>query len=100
MFIEIRENRYAPPPPPKKQNKLEAAVSPILTSFTCVLTLAVAILMSLKLNPNDLGKTYDVAEIPALMQAEVVRIKNDPHMPPQAKRMALGALAAHGVRIQ
>jgi hypothetical protein len=98
MFIEIRDNRYSPPPP-KKQNKLEAAVNPVLTSLACAATLGVVVLMSQQLNPTDVGKTYQAAQIPTMMQAEVVRIQNDPHMPPQAKRMALGALAAHGVRV-
>ncbi len=98
MFIEIRDNRYSPPPPPK-QSKMEAAVNPIMTSFACVVTLGAAILISLQLNPTDVGKTYQAAEIPAMMQAEVARIQKDPNMPPQAKRMALGALAAHGVSV-
>lgn len=98
MFIEIRENRLTPPPP-KKEHKLEAAVNPLITSIACAFTLGAAILMSQQFNPTDAGHTYAAAQIPAMMQKEVARIQNDPHMPLQAKRMALGALAAHGVPI-
>lgn len=98
MFIEIRENRLTPPPP-KKEHKLEVAVNPLVTSVACAFTLGAAILMSQQLNPTDVGRTYDAAQIPAMMQKEVTRIQNDPHMPPQAKRMALSALAAHGVSV-
>ena len=98
MFIEIRENRLTPPPP-KKENKLEAAVNPLITSVACAFTLGAAILMSQQLNPTDAGHTYQAAQIPAMMQQEVARIQRDPHMPLQAKRMALGTLAAHGVPV-
>ena len=71
----------------------------IVLKIIGALTLGVVILMAQKQAPADLGKTYEAEEIPVMLQTEVVRIQEDPYMPRQAKRMALGALAAHGVRV-
>ena len=48
--------------------------------------------ISLVITDPDQGKLVTLAEMSVRKAQQIEYIKNNPHMPPQAKRMALGAL--------
>ncbi len=61
--------------------------------------ISLCVLSLLTQSPKDMGKTYRGEQIPALMQAEIIRILNDPNMPPRAKQVALYTLMIHKVPV-
>jgi hypothetical protein len=62
----------------------------------CLISVGLSGYFAIVVSNPDKGQTYTLAEMKQLMANEVERIKNDPYMPPQAKAMALRAIATGG----
>jgi len=76
----------------KPDKQKEPGIPAVIATLACVLSVGMSGYISLVLTDPDQGKLVSMAEMSVRMTREVERIKNDPHMPPQAKRMALGAI--------
>jgi hypothetical protein len=70
----------------------EQPVQAPLAIFACLVSVSVSGFLGIYVTNPDQGKLVTLAEMPIRMQHEIERIQNDPHMPPQAKAIALGFL--------
>jgi hypothetical protein len=61
-----------------------------LAICACFASIALPGWLSLQLARTDDGQVVTVAQVQERMAAERLRIANDPHIPPQAKAIALG----------
>jgi hypothetical protein len=62
----------------------------------CLISIGCSGYFAMVLSNPDQGRTLTLEQMKDLMASEVDRIKNDPHMPPQAKAIALRAIQSHG----
>ena len=78
--------------PPKKTLK-DVQINPVIASVLCIVFVLGSGVISLIVNDPDQGQLVTAAEMERRIEAEVVRIQKDQHMPPQAKNAALSALS-------
>lgn len=64
--------------------------------IACLMSVGFSGYFAIVVSNPDQGRTYTLDEMKQLMANEVKRIENDPHMPAQAKKMALRAIATGG----
>lgn len=81
----------------KPETKTEKPVSGVVALLVCILTIGASGYFSLQLTDPDRGKTVTPAEMRLRQAKEAERIANDPHMPPQAKAIALRMLQQHPI---
>ena len=94
MFYQIERTSNAPTNNHRDNKKdkdkdKDKAVPGVVAVLACVLSIGLSGYISLVVTDPDQGKTITLAESNQLMLKDMERIKNSPHMPPQAKKMAL-----------
>jgi hypothetical protein len=93
MFYQIAPASGVPPQENKDGKKEnEKAINGIVAVLACILSVGLSGYVSLVITDPDQGKLVTMQEMSQRQEREIERIKNSPHMPPQAKRMALAAL--------
>jgi hypothetical protein len=80
----------------KKRKWQAIEVNSGLGVLACLISLGCSGYFAIVLSNPDQGRTFTLAQMKVLMANEVERIKNDPYMPPQAKAIALRAIANRG----
>lgn len=68
------------------------------TVAACILTTCLFGYVSIHLSNQDEGRVVTLQEMQALVQKDAERIQNDPNIPEQAKRIALGHLQSAHLR--
>jgi hypothetical protein len=64
--------------------------------LACLMSVGLSGYFAIVVTNPDKGRTLSLEDMKQLMANEVQRIKNDPYMPPQAKAIALRAIANGG----